>query len=343
MILDVLSIGDASENIFLELDEVSVHCEKGTSKCTMCMSFADKIPAKSVHRLIGGNAANLAVGTSRLKLKTAHYLELGDDEPGSKIFNILKSEGVSTKYIQRKKGLESNFSAVLNYQVERTILVYHVKRNYVFPAPENAKWVYYTSMGDGFEKIHPALLRYLKKSGAKLGINPGTFQLRAGIKALKEILRRTDVMLLNKEETQAFTGSTSNDFKVLLDSLLKLGPKIAVITDGPNGSYATDGKDYFYQNIYDTPIFERTGCGDSYSTGFLACLAYGGDMKEAMRWGTMNAAFVIQKTGAQPGLLTLAQMKKLLAANPKFAPRKMSGLNGNYTRGYKPLLLLKNF
>ncbi len=340
--LDMLSIGDASENIFMELDEVSVHCEKGTSNCTMCMKFADKIPAKSVHRLIGGNAANLAVGASRLGLKTAYYLELGKDEAGNKIYRILKDEGISTRYVQRKKNVESNFSAVLNYHVERTILVYHVKRNYRFPKMESSRWVYYTSMGHGFEKVQPALLAYLKKTGARLGFNPGTFQIRAGLNVLKPVLRNCDVMLLNKEETQALTGCESPDFKVLLDKLRGLGPKIAVVTDGPNGSYASDGKEYLYQNIYDTPILERTGCGDSYSTGFLAALSYGFGMGEAMRWGTMNAAFVIQKIGAQPGLLNLAQMKRLLAANPKFQPMRMSGLKGNYTRGYKPLLLLKN-
>ncbi len=303
------------------------------------MSWADKIPAKEVHRLIGGNAANLSVGTSRLKLKTAQYLELGDDEAGVKIFNILRDEGVSTKYIYRRKHLASNFSAVLNFHAERTILVYHVPRKYIFPKTENARWVYYTSMGPGFEKIHPALLKYLKILGAKLGINPGTYQLRAGAKAMKDILRVTDVILLNKEETQLFTNSESDDFAVLLKNLLKLGPKIAVVTDGPKGSYASDGKNFYYQNIYDTPILERTGCGDSYSTGFLAALAYGLDIKEGMRWGTMNAAFVIQKVGAQPGLLKLNAMKRLLAGNPKFQPKKFHELKGDYTKGYRPLML----
>ncbi len=339
----MLAVGDASENIFLELEEAAVHCSEGTNKCTICMSWADKIPVRAVHRLIGGNAANLAVGSARLGMKTAYYLELGDDDAGNKIYNILRKEGVSTGYVFKKRHVETNFSAVLNYHAERTILVYHVRRNYKLPGMDDSDFVYYTSMGEGFEAIHPALLKYLKKSGAKLGFNPGTFQMRAGVKAFKEILKRTDVILLNKEEARLFTNSDSNDFKVLLGNLLKLGAKTAVVTDGPNGSYASDGKEFYYQNIYDTPVLERTGCGDSYSTGFLAALAYGSDFREAMRWGTMNAAFVIQKVGAQPGLLRLGQMKKLLDANPEFQPKKMSELKGSRTKGYKPLLLLKGF
>ena len=127
----------------------------------------------------------------------------------------------------------------------------------------------------------------------------------------------TTVFIVNTQEAQRLVGKF-NDFKKLLRLLKKEGPKITVVTDGPAGSYAFDGKNYYFQDIFDVPVIERTGCGDSYSTGFISALSSDRDIPEAMRWGTVNAAFVIQKIGAQEGLLRKRALLKLLKDNPKF-------------------------
>ncbi len=319
---DLISIGDATEDVFLQIKEASVHCEEGTSKCTICMDFATKIPVDRVDKLIGGNAANVAVGASRLGMKSAFYCVLGKDEQGELIKKIMIRDHVSTKYIQLKKNTKTNYSVVLNYKAERTILVHHEPRKYRLPKLDKAEWVYYTSMGKGFENLHKPMLGYLKKYNAKLGFNPGTHQFRKGAKFLSPLLKKTDVVFLNKEETQFLMKTKTNDFKALLRKLKATGPKIAVVTDGPNGSYAYDGNEFYFQDIFDVPVIERTGCGDSYSVGFIAAMFHGNSWQEAMRWGTLNAASVIQKIGPEAGLARLGWMKKTLKDHPEFKPAK---------------------
>ena len=73
---------------------------------------------------------------------------------------------------------------------------------------------------------------------------------------------------------------------------------------------------------FDVPVVERTGCGDSYSTGFICALASGYDISTAMRWGTINAAFVLQKIGAQEGLLKKNELLRILKDNPQFKTEK---------------------
>ena len=323
MKLDIITVGDASEDVFLELMEAEVHCGKGENKCELCMTYADKIPIKSVTRSIGGNSSNVAIGASRMGFKSAHYLVVGKDEQGQKLLDAMKKDKVSTKYVVVDKRTMTNHSTILNLNAERTILIYHVERKYHFPKNlEPAKWAYYSSMGHGFEVIHKDFLKYLKKNKVRLGFNPGTHQMRK-LPVLKQFFKMAEVIFLNKEETQLVLKSKSNDFKQLLRGLKKLGGKIVVVTDGPNGSYAYDGKEFYFQDIYDVPVIERTGCGDSYSTGFLAALMYGHDMKEAMKWGTLNAASVIQQIGPQPGLSKLAPLRKILRTHPAFKPVKM--------------------
>ena len=320
--LDFISIGDATEDVFVQLKEATVHCERGTSHCTICMKFATKIPIDRVDKLIGGNAANAAIGGSRLGMKSAFYCVLGKDEQGELILKTLKKEHVSTKYVEQWKHIATNYSVVINYGPERTILVHHEPRKYRLPKLARSKWVYYTSIGQGFEKLHRPLLSYVKKYNAKLGFNPGTHQMRKGAKFLSPILKAAEVVFLNKEETQFLMESKSNDFKTLLRKLHSTGPQIAVLTDGPNGSYAFDGKDFYFQDIFDVPVIERTGCGDSYSIGFLAALFHDQSWQEAMRWGTLNAAMVIQHIGPEAGLANLVFIRKTLKKHPEFKPEK---------------------
>ncbi len=320
MTFDIIGIGDASEDVFLQLLEASVHCEINKERCQLCMNYADKIPIGGVVRSIGGNSSNLAVGMSRLGFKSAHYVVLGKDEQGKKIVDAMKKDKVSTKYVVQDAKTMTNHSTILNLEAERTILIYHVNRKYKLPKFDKADWVYYSSMGHGFEVIHKDLMKYLKKYKPKFGFNPGTHQMRK-MSAIRPFLKLADVILLNKEETQLVCKTNSNDFKTLLKKLYAFNKKIVVITDGPKGSYAYDGKTFWKVGIFDVPIVERTGCGDSYSTGFIAALMSGKDIPEAMRWGTLNAASVIQKIGPQPGLTTKREMNALLKKAKKLQPK----------------------
>lgn len=321
---DLISIGDATLDVFLDIDEATVLCELEKEQCRLCVNYADKIPVKKVTKIPGvGNAANLAVGSARLGLKTGLYTILGNDETGKEIYRRLEKEGVSSDYIKFDKKRGSNYSAVINFKGERTIFVFHEQREYKLPRLAKTKWIYFSSLAAGHETLHQSLIDFVTRNKVKLGFNPGTFQLKEGLAVLRKIMKVTTVLLVNEIEAERLVGPYKNDFKKALRLLKKEGPEIVVITNGPKGSYAFDGKDFWFQDIFDVPVIERTGAGDSYSTGFICALAYGYDVPTAMRWGTINAAFVIQKIGAQEGLLRKKEMLKILKNNPQFRPKKI--------------------
>ena len=308
---DLISIGDTTYDVFLGLDEetTKVQCDSNGENCLVLMPFADKVSVNTAIKVPGvGNAANMAVGASRLGLMAGLYTILGKDMTGREALAVFKKEKVATDYVEIDKKKDTNFSAVLSYKGERTILVYHEKRNYNLPKIGPAKWVYLTSLGPGHEVMHGQIIDYIDKTKARLIFNPGTHQFKEGLEVLKPLLQKTFALVVNKEESEKLVGK-NDDIKELLKLTKNTGPEIVVITDGPKGSYAFDGNSFYFQDILDTPVFERTGCGDSYSTGFLAASFLGLDVPTAMKWGTVNAAFVIQKTGAQEGLLTRVSMK----------------------------------
>ncbi|MBI4148845.1 carbohydrate kinase family protein [Candidatus Woesearchaeota archaeon] len=332
---DLISIGDVTEDVFIQVDELSVLCPHGKQSCLLCMRFAEKIAASRVDKLTGGNAGNVAIGCNRLGLHSALFSVVGDDEQGRLIRQSLKKERVSTAYFSLKKGERTNYSVVINYQAERTILVHHEPRKYPRFHLAPCRMLYFTSMGTGSEKLHRPLLSYAKKHHPFFAFNPGTHQLKSGLRKLKPLLQASDAVFLNTEEAQLLLSTQKIDFPFLLRKLKASGTKIAVITDGPAGSYAYDGRTFWYCPIYDVPIVERTGCGDSYASGFLAALFYGHDIPEAMRWGTLNAASVIQQIGPQAGLMKLSKLRKILRANTGFTARMTHQARESKTK-YRP-------
>lgn len=320
--LDLISIGDATLDTFLVLDESSSSCSISKDKTLLCLNYADKTPIEHSTQSVGGNAANVAVGLKRLGFSTAIVTELGDDFAGNILLEELENEEVDTSFVKMLKGKTTRYSIVLNYQTERTILSYYAPRNYSLPTLPQSKWIYYTSLGKSFQTLQKKLVSHLSKHPTvQLAMNPGSYQTKHGLETIMQLLPRTNILFLNKEEAALMTGSSrGKTVPAMLKSLYKMGPGTVVVTDSTQGSYAYDGEHAYYMGIYPVIPKAKTGAGDAYASGFLSALLYGKPIKEAMKWGSANAASVIQQLGAQRGLSTKSAIKNIIKEYPNVEP-----------------------
>lgn len=322
---DLIAIGEAVLDIFLEVDEATVKCEIKRPECQICFAFGEKIPVKRMTRIPGaGNASNAAIAASRLGLKTAVYSLIGKDEAGKEILQKWKQEKVKTDYVIQDSKRPTSYSSILFREGERTILVYHEPAKYVLPPLKPAKWIYYTSLGKGHESFEKNLLKHLKdQPRTGLTFQPGTHQLRRGLDALKPVIKRSTIFIVNKEEAERLLSVTNKSVEHLLHSFLQLGTTVAVITDGHNGSYASNGKETWFQPIFDGEAYERTGAGDSFATTFTYAYMKGLTLMECLRWGTANAWSVVQFIGPQKGLLDQKGLQRVLAKFKTILPKKI--------------------
>lgn len=314
--LQLLSIGDATLDVFLEPSEHEEFCEVHSKESFICFTYGDKIPVKHLDFSVGGNAANNAVGTKRLGINSALVSTLGDDVVGDMILDKIRKEEVNCDYVTIKHGENSNFSNIINYGGERTIFSYHAKRDYEFPKnlPET-EWVYLTSMGETFKPFYDQFVDWKKNnSNVKLAFNPGSRQLRAGLDVIKPVMELTHVVYVNRDEAETLTGVEDSDNKTkdLLKALSDLGPKQCIITDGGQGSYVYDGSRFVHAGVLPVDSYERTGAGDSFGAGCIAAIIKGKIFEEALLWGTVNSASVIGYAGAQRGLLAESDMPEWL-------------------------------
>ena len=309
---DLITIGDASLDVFITPTESETLCQLDSKEALVCFSYGEKIPVKEMESSIGGNAANNAVGTKRLGVNSAVMLTLGDDEVGSQIVRKLEKENVDTTYVFKQTHAESNYSTVVNYSGERTIFSYKAPRSYEYPVKfPSAPWIYLTSMGDSFRPFYNHLSDYLMiNQQINLAFNPGSRQIRAGIKTLLSVLKYTKVLYVNRVEAEKLTGfgDSGEKDKELLDALIELGVKNPIVTDGGRGVFAFDGSKHIKMGILPVDAYERTGAGDAFGAGCLSALIKGKSFEEALVWGTVNSASVIGYTGSQRGLLKSDEM-----------------------------------
>ena len=315
--LDLMSIGDSSMDVFITPTESEALCRLDDRDSLICFSYGDKIPVKDLDYSVGGNAANLAVGSSRMGLKTGLVLTLGDDNIGQQIVEKLKKEQIDMTYVIQQPSTTSNYSTVVNYSGERTIFVYHAPRSYEFPVNlPKTPWVYLTSMGESFSPFYKHVIDWLNKNPEiKLAFNPGSYQLRAGTDVLRNVFKRTHVIFVNRKEAEKLTGfgESYQKEKELLKALSTLGPKTPVITDGGNGSFAYDGERFVKAGVLPVDAYERTGAGDAFSTGCLSAIIKGEQFEMALLWGTLSSASVIGYIGPQRGLIKEEDMSTWLA------------------------------
>jgi len=312
----LIAIGDSAKDTFVCIHEAQVNCVLNTQSCQLCLNYADKIPVDCVVSVpAAGNAANAAIGTCRLGHPCAVVTIVGDDMEGHELYESFKCANVNRSFVVFDKKAGTNVHTVLNFQSERTILEFHQKREYKLPKKlPNAEWVYYTSVGKSHQKMEKELIAYLEHHPkTKLLFNPGTTHLRRGLKSLLPILKRTHVLMLNKEEASLLLQESDvHPVPNLLHRLHAHGPHIPVITDGSKGSWALNGKGAYFIPIFPGEAKERTGAGDAYATGFVNAMIDGKSIPEAMRWGNANSWSVVRYIGPQAGLLTKTKMNAVL-------------------------------
>src|SRR3989344_1216684 len=319
---DLITIGDSTIDTFIKILDASVECNINRKDCKICLPYGGKVPVEAIEYAVAGNAANVAVGAKRLGLSVAIYTNLGDDDQGRRIKEAFDKEGIAEDFIEVHKDKKSNLSVVLSFQGERTIFVYHQDWSYHLPNFGQTSWLYLTSVAESFtsSNIMDEVCHFVDSSRAKLVYSPGTYQLKADVKRYPKVLERCYALIVNMDEAKKILGVDPVErveTRDILSKMLLLGPANVVITDGEEGSYASDGDKNFKAGIFPTQLVEKTGAGDAYASGLVSALSLGESLAEAMIWGTINAAHEVRQVGTQKGLLGREELLRIRKTVPE--------------------------
>src|SRR5688572_1163468 len=117
--IDVLSVGDIVTDAFIRLLNDQAVSFENTHGKWLAVPFGQKVPFDHTEIVEAvGNSPNASVSFARLGLKSALYVNVGDDLHGRDMLTTLHKNKVDTRFIRVNPGKQSNYHYILWYKEE---------------------------------------------------------------------------------------------------------------------------------------------------------------------------------------------------------------------------------
>jgi sugar/nucleoside kinase (ribokinase family) len=240
---------------------------------------------------------------------------------------------------------------------DRTVLSYRGANDYLTQGeiPKNLGDfnAYITSLSGNSAEILLPLTRILKQHKRLVAVNPGSTQLSCERNNVYDSLANIDIFIVNATEATCFmrtimerdtqfhqkvlqtkhahTDPTAPkllqapivyqsllfDIKLFFKELLSHGPQIIVVTNGAEGVYIASKEEIVFHPSLPTHVVNTIGAGDAFGSCFVAKYLEGKTIKEAMLYGIINAASVLNYLDAKTGLLTTEELQHKYDETPK--------------------------
>lgn len=343
MKFDILTFGSITLDVILKLNQTdSINISKNKTEEILKIALGEKIKVNESVMTCGGGAANSATGFAKLGLKTALFGVMGDKSNRGFLMQELKSCGVNTDFVTFAKESTSSFSIVLNtWTGDRTVFHHRTmcedfNEDTLEKAPET-RAIYVGHLYEGPDQMLFHIPRWKERTQGLVGWNPGKTQFGKGFSFFEEIFPMIDVLILNVEEAELFTGLKSpkikkaearetiigkkitlnhetpvdflSDCRALADKFLSAGIKKVVITDAGRGAQIFEGNHHFWSPSQKAKKVDTLGAGDAFSVGILSAILYGKTLKEQIQWANISSNEVIKQIGAQAGQIYLGEME----------------------------------
>jgi len=188
-----------------------------------------------------------------------------------------------------------------------------------------SRWAYIVPGDIPYPTILHAVNK-LSKQHTLIALNPSKHVVEKGLRALKPLLAKIAVLIVNREEAATMTGIGYDRIDAILAAITRAFDGIVAVTDGAHGAFIMDR-----ERRYDCGVFPKkalsdaTGAGDAYGSGFVSSLIHTqktkrsalfseDDIREAIRVASANSASVVEHVGAKRGILT----REAVLRNPRW-------------------------
>lgn len=306
---DIVSMGSATRDVFINADDFkSLNMANFYTGKGLCFPLGSKIEIKKIVFTSGGGGTNAAVTFARQGLYTACVGVVGKDLNGQEVINELAKEGIEIKYFQKHEDDFTAYSVILvDSSGERTILSYkgegqHFDANKIDLDQLQTRWLFLGSLGGHYDLLEKAV-NWAVANNVKLATNPGGKELEHGLEKLKPLLNNFSIIIMNQEEASSLTGIDYKQEGDLFKFMDEVVGGIFVMTKGPEGVVVSDGKNIYRAGVPNSPIVERTGAGDAFSSGFVTEYIRSEDISKAIQFATANASSVVTQYGGKAGIL----------------------------------------
>jgi sugar/nucleoside kinase (ribokinase family) len=266
-----------------------------------------------------GSAGGTAVTLAKLGAEVRSAGAIGADEAGEMLVELLERQGVETSLLVRRDEVQTSAS-VLPIRPSGDRPAWHVIGANASYGAEDAPWdaieeATYLHLG-GPEFMGGEAAAEILSRGREHGAVTSADVLAGGDPGLLEwiapALPQLDYLLPNDEQVLGFTGA--GELVEGCRALIERGVGCVAATRGAEGALVVDAESVETVPAFAVDVVDTTGCGDSFSAGFLRGLSLGRDHREAAVLGCAAAALVAQGLGSDHGDFDLAAADAFAAA-----------------------------
>lgn len=341
---DVITIGSATMDVFVECDEANIVSVFTKDKKSEYMSYpyGSKVEVTDFTSNTGGGGVNTALNFANLGFKTSAICKIGDDIYSKGVMEALNNSKLDLSNIVHDSSVSTGFSIILlSFQGDRTVLAQRganatLKKSEInFDAIKQAKMLYIAPLSGESNKVLTSIVEFAEENGVHVCFNAGTTSIKKGFEYIKKIIDTAEIVVMNKEEASMCTkievrpdtrsekfseNLVHPDIQEMLKKL-KIGEKqIIVITDGKYGAYAYDGKTFYQCDNFPANVVSTLGAGDAFASTFCGALYRNNfDVGKSLMYGAVNSASVVSNFGASEGFLTFDEIEQKLNENPEFS------------------------
>ncbi|WP_128927593.1 carbohydrate kinase family protein [Bradyrhizobium guangxiense] len=285
---------------------------------------------EEIRLAVAGTAGGTVIPCARLGLKALAVGAVGSDEKADWMLNALEREGIDISLMERMADSPTS-ATILPIRPDGSRPVMHARgasaRWRIAPETQRAacrsKILHLGGVGsllamDGEPSV--ALLRDAKAAGCTTTLD--LIQARRETLALVEpLLPHVDFFMPSIDETSAMVGT--DEPAACARFFIDKGAGACAISLGADGSFvmARDGRQ-FTVPAFDVAVRDTSGCGDSYTGGFIAGLVRDWDLLDCAKLATATAAIVATGLGSGANLVSFEETVNAMNTFPVRKPAR---------------------
>jgi len=299
---ELISIGSISIDFFFQGESLTFKDDR------FQLAVGGKYQADYLYESIGGGGANVAIGGSVNGLNTAVVGKIGNNSFKHAILDELRKSKVSTDLCEYEDDYINISSILLAQNGERSIIHYLPSHKHIILSAEDCnkftdtKAVYLGNLPDVSLTERESIIHFLKKKQVLTIVNLGVKDCRRPWEQLEKFIVGIDILIVNAHEFAEIVKRKYEEINFnhnLIEAYPILKNTIVIVTDGPNGSYGYDEKTMVHQKAIEPAVIkDSTGCGDGYTSGFIAEYLKSKDIASAMKSGAHYASKILAQVGA---------------------------------------------
>jgi 5-dehydro-2-deoxygluconokinase len=288
--------------------------------------------ATQFHACLGGSSANIGVAIVKHGGHATLVTNVSDDAIGRFVLNQLDMYGIDRSHVKLSGGEARNSLAVVESRVDdhQSVIYRNGAADFEMTADDVASVDY-----DPYSALITTGTVFAAEPSRSAAFRAFDLARTAGLPLIFDVDYRPYSWPSAQEASQTYSraaamcdiiigndvefGFMAGDYDKGLDKareLVATTARIVIYKMGEGGAITLTPDEEFRTGIYPVTALKPTGAGDSFMGGFIAALAAGRKLRDAVLRGSACASVVVSRVGCAPAMPTTAELEDFLSSHP---------------------------